>query len=64
MNWYDKLKKGLEDRGFKESVADPSVFMKKDMIVLVYVDDYILLSQNKTTIDDFITSLKKWTRRI
>ena len=58
MNWYDMLKKGLEERGFKESVADPCVFMKEDMIVLVYVDDCILLSQNKTTIDDFITSLK------
>ena len=33
MNWYDMLKKGLEDRGFKESGADPCVFMKEDMII-------------------------------
>ena len=26
-NWYDMLKKGLEIRGFKESVADPCVFI-------------------------------------
>ena len=27
-NWHDMLKKGLELRGFKESVADPCVFIK------------------------------------
>ena len=27
-NWYDMLKKGLELRGFKESIADPCVFIK------------------------------------
>ena len=52
------LKKGLEDRGFKESVADPCVFLRKDMIVLTYVDDCILLSPSKETIDNFILSLK------
>ena len=29
-NWYDMLKKGLEIRGFKESVADPCLFIKQD----------------------------------
>ena len=28
-NWYFMLKKGLEIRGFKESVADPYVFILK-----------------------------------
>ena len=58
VNWYDMLEKVLEARGFKESVADPCVFLRGDTIVLVYVNDCILLSQNKTTIDEFITSLK------
>ena len=27
-NWYEMIKKGLEDRGFETSKADPCVFMK------------------------------------
>eukprot|EP00956_Cyclotella_meneghiniana_P032508 scaffold89783_cov73-Cyclotella_meneghiniana.AAC.1 len=38
-NWYSYLKQGLIDRGFQESQADPCVFTRDDMIVLVYVDD-------------------------
>ena len=29
-DWYDMLKKGLEIRGFKDSVADPCVFIKQN----------------------------------
>ena len=32
-NWYDMLRKGLEIRGFKESVADPCVFINKTEMV-------------------------------
>ena len=57
-NWYDMLKKDLEDRQFCKSAADPScVFIKKDMIVLVYVDDCILISTKELIINDFIKSL-------
>ncbi len=58
-NWYDMLKKALGDRGFKESSSDPCVFLKQDMIVLVYVDDCILVGRNASIIADFIESLKK-----
>ena len=89
-NWYDMLKKGLNLRGFKESVADPCVFVKgsgtsshgtgdknlpvstsrvhqsvedfkrecKDVIVLTYVDDCIILSRDKFALDKFVESLK------
>ena len=56
-NWYDMLKKALEDIQFCKSAADPCVFIKKDMIVLVYVDDCILLSTKDSIINDFIKSL-------
>ena len=46
-NWYDCLKKGLERRGFRESKADPCVFMKKGIIILTYVDDCILIANKK-----------------
>ena len=57
-NWYDCLKKGLEQRGFKESLSDPCVFMKKDMFILVYVDDCILISNSKSMLHRFVSSLK------
>ena len=38
-NWHNKLKKALLDRGFVESISDPCVFISKDLIILVYVDD-------------------------
>ena len=57
-NWYECLKKGLERRGFKESLADPCVFLKKGMIILVYVDDCILISDTQATLLQFVDSLK------
>ena len=56
-NWYDCLQKGLERHGFRESKADPCVFMKKGMIILTYVDDCILIANKKETLDQFIHSL-------
>ena len=56
-NWYEYLKKGLERGGFRESKADPCVFMKKGMIILTYVDDCILIVNKKETLDQFIHSL-------
>ena len=56
-NWYDCLKKGLERRGFCRSKADTCVFMKKSIIILTYVDDSILISNKKETLDQFIHSL-------
>ena len=57
MNWYEMLATALRDRGFKEA-SDPCVFLRHDMIFLTYVDDCILLSPKKETIDAFISSLK------
>ena len=39
LNWHNKLKDAFEDRGFVESLSDPCVFISKDMINLLYVDD-------------------------
>ena len=58
-NWYSCLKEALEKRGFKESLADPCVFMKANMVILVYVDDCILIAKHSDIINDFIESLHK-----
>jgi hypothetical protein len=56
-NWYSYLKKGLKDHGFKESQSDPCVFIRKDMIILIYVDDCVLVSKSSDVIKSFIDSL-------
>jgi hypothetical protein len=56
-NWYSCLKTALEDRGFKESLADPCVFIKSNMVILVYVDDCILIGKDSDIIAGFIKSL-------
>ena len=61
MNWHCKLKTDFEDRGFVESLSDPCVFISKEMIILVYVDDCILISQKAFVIQKFISSLKAGT---
>lgn len=57
LNWYEKLKKGLEDRGFKASDIDPCIFIRHDMIIISYVDDCCLISFSKETIDEFLKDL-------
>jgi hypothetical protein len=39
--FYEKLRSGLVERGFKQSNIDQCLFMKKDVICVVYVDDTI-----------------------
>ena len=99
-NWYDMLKTALHLRGFKESVADPCVFIKgsaqgksdgreyqcngrdqcngaalttasgmhqiissfkersNNVIVLAYVDDCIILSRDKNSLEMFVETLR------
>ena len=58
-NWHQKLKQALEDRGFRESLSDPCVFLSPKMIVLSYVDDCILISRDESIIEKFIQSLSE-----
>ena len=45
-NWFQLLKKGLQDRGYKhQSNTDKCVFLGKASIVLVHVYDCIIISK-------------------
>ena len=57
-NWNNLLTAGLLKLGFKQSEQDPCLFLKKDIICVLYVDDTIFFSKNDTIIDRTITSLK------
>ena len=58
LNWHNMLKAALLDRGFVESVSDPCVYITKDLIVLVYVDDCILISKEHSAMAAFVQSLR------
>ncbi|GFR51225.1 hypothetical protein Agub_g13600 [Astrephomene gubernaculifera] len=51
--WHDKLKSELEKLGFKQSAADPALFLRDDMggeiDLLMHVDDLLLAAPNVTT---------------
>ena len=61
--WYLKLKGKLEELGFKQSEADHGVFTKvsdrKIFIITVYVDDFLLFSEQITKIEDIKKKLGK-----
>ena len=50
--WFNHLKTGLLKRGFTQSQVDPCLFFKKDLILITYVDDCILISPHEHLIND------------
>ena len=42
-------------------LLDPCMFISKDMIIFVYVDDYIIISKEDFTIQRFIDSMEDTT---
>ena len=55
--FFEKLKRGLEQRGFTASTMDPCLFMKKNMMVVVYVDDTIIAGPDPVAIEALIKDL-------
>lgn len=58
--WYDHLRSALtsEKYGFVVSELDPCLFLKDDLIIVVYVDDAIIVSKDSSKVDDIIQTLK------
>ena len=57
-NWFEKLRTGLEARGFIQSQVDKCVFFKNGCIVLTYVDDCIIVGSSMALVDSVIASLR------
>ena len=55
--FFEKLRRGLLQRGFTASELDPCLFMKHNMIVVVYVDDTIIAGPDPKPIEDLIHDL-------
>ena len=58
IKFYEHLKVGLEQRGFKASSFDPCLFYSDTVIILVYVDDCIMITRQEKHIDNLIDSLR------
>jgi hypothetical protein len=56
--WFEHLHDKLVARGFHQSRYDPCLFYSKEVYLVVYVDDVILVSRSEATIDHLIESLK------
>jgi hypothetical protein len=53
-----KAQTSLIDRGFHPSAFNPSLYFKKVMIIITYVDDCIIVSNSMKDINTFGKSLK------
>ena len=58
-NYFHHLKGKLEKIGFRQSDSDPCLFIKPDVICLIYVDDQLLFGKDQAAIDNVISDLKK-----
>jgi hypothetical protein len=58
LNWFEKLRQGLMDRGFTPSEIDPCLYLKENMVLLTYVDDCIIISPSKDSINRLIASMQ------
>ena len=58
-NFFQHLKKGLNDRGLKNSKYDHCMFYSDKIIVVVYVDDCIFMAKDEEDINRLIEDLRK-----
>jgi hypothetical protein len=56
--WYEKLKKGLENRGFVASKVDPCMFISRKVVICSYVDDLTIYAMTQRPIDDLLESFR------
>jgi hypothetical protein len=56
-NWFLKLSAIYERLGFKQSKSDPCLFLRKDMIIVLYTDDCLFYARDTKYIDSFVKTL-------
>ena len=57
LNFFLHLRRGLEQRHFKQSEIDQCLFYDGNVICLVYVDDCLFFARNDSAIDRVIQDL-------
>ena len=56
--WYQHLFAALLEDGFTQSVIDPCLLHKKNMLVVVFVDDCGIAAPSKKLVDDLVARLR------
>ena len=57
-NWFEKLSSALGNLSINPSKVDPCVFSGVDVIILLYVDDCLIFSQDKNKINQSTDKIK------
>ena len=57
--WYEHLFKALKEHGFVASKFDPCLLFKKDMMLVVYVDDVGISAKRMEDVDEMVERLRK-----
>jgi hypothetical protein len=57
--WYEHLFKALKEVGFIVSKFDPCLLFKKDMMLVVYVDDVGIAAKRKQDVDEMVERLRQ-----
>jgi hypothetical protein len=57
-NWFLKLSAIYERLGFKQSKSDQCLFLRKDMIIVLYTDDCLIYARDTKDIDSFVKTLR------
>jgi hypothetical protein len=57
-NWVDKLHDSLLSRSFHQNSIDPCLFIRKDIILILYVGDCLLFAKEDATLEHFVASLQ------
>ena len=60
-NFFLHLKSKLESLNFVQSTADPCLFVRHDMICLVYVDDCLFFAPDGSNFDSMLQSFEMST---
>jgi hypothetical protein len=56
--WYQHLITALKDMGLKQSKQDACLLYKKNLLIIVYVDDVGVAAPSSDLIDEFVADLK------
>jgi hypothetical protein len=54
--WYEKISKGLIDRGFVPSTMDPCLFISPTVLLVLYIDDCCIFARDPKDIDSLLKS--------
>jgi hypothetical protein len=57
--WWTYVSKAIHELGLTSSEHDPCLFFKRDLLVVLYVDDAGIAAPNEGLIDEFVEGLKK-----